>query len=417
MSRPKDSISESNFVIGYCVRGHDADPAPNQNGIGVYLPQYHGNNVSKDKIGFSPMVMPPNKSGLTEFNGVPDPGQAMVCLRTKEPSGATSLVVLGGLSVNRQDGGHPQNLNLNTALNELVAAFSTTINVRIPPNVKEIVVDGARIRQIQEKGQKHKHDLLKGMPSHGATYPLAGMVQKQLSNISTATQSFSNILTSSMMSAIPGVSFSVGNILSSLTSTVADELLSSLSPELAQGMQNMFNLMQSMEINEGGGFSTMGKVDPTTYLANAVNVLKGNKSLGEMISNLQRLQSDTSLFGLDKLTNGSFDVTTAFGVMKMSVSPTGEIINEMPDEMQNAIKAFTGLMTSGAGFPSGTVTNMFGDSASVMGSLFDRLSESGQSNAKGMMEKVIASGEKASQNINDLNKLIHTGSNVLGFFK
>ena len=418
MSRQSDNITENNFTVGYCVRGHDKDPDPNQNGlVGVYLPQHHGNNVPVNHLGFSPVVMPPNQSGATEFNGVPDPGQALLCMRGNEPSGASSLVILGSLPVNRQDGGQAGNLNLNTALSALVTAFGTEINVNIPPTVKEVMESGARIRQIVEKGQLHKHDLLKGIPSHGAMYNLAGMPQKQLTNISTAIQSFSNILTSSMMSAIPGMNFSVGNILSSLTSSVADKLLSSLSPELAQGVQNMFSLMQSMEVNESGSFSTMGKVDPTTYLNNAVSLLTGNQSLGEVVENMKRLQFDTSLFGLDKLANASFSVPTAFGAITLGVSALGAITNETPDVVQKAIQAFTGLMTSGAGFPNATLSNMFGDSAGVMSELFNRLPPDKQTNAKNMMEGVIASGTDPRKLLNNVADIVHTGQNIASLFK
>lgn len=415
MTRPIDPTLNNNFVCGIVCGGHDGDPDPNQNGLmRIYLPQYHSDQVTD--FGFSPMVMPPNQGGATEFNGVPDPGQAVVCLKSGPP-GDTSLIVLGTLPTNRQDGGAKGNLNLNTAFRKMIEAFSTEINVNIPPNVKEAQKDGARVREVQEKGQKHKHDLLKGTQSHGAAYPMAGITQKQLSNISTARQSFSNILTGSMMAALPGTSFSIGNILNSLTSSAFDELMSSFSPELAQGVQNMFNLMQSMEVSESGGFNTMGKVDPTTYLTNAVSILKGNQSLGEVISNLQRLQSDTSLFGVDKLGGALFDVPTAFGVMKMSLSPTGEIKNEMPDVMQKAIQAFTGLMTSGEGFPGASLGNMFGDSASVMSSLFDRLPPDKQTNAKNMMEGVIASGTNQRNNLNQLASLVHKGQDVLSLFK
>lgn len=415
MTKPIDPTLNNNFVCGVVCGGHDKDPDPNKNGLmRVYLPQYHSNQV-KD-FAFSPMIMPPNQGGATEFNGVPDPGQAVLCLKSGPP-GDTSLIVLGTLPTNRQDGGARGNLNLNTALQKMVEAFGLEVNVNIPPNIKEQQKDGARVRVIQEKGQKHKHDLLKGIQSHGASYSMSGIIQKQLSNISTATQSFSSILTGSMMSAIPGTSFSVSNILSSLTSSAFDELMSSLSPELAQGVQNMFNLMQSIEVSESGGFSTMGKVDPTTYLTNAVNLLKGNQSLGEVISNLQRLQSDTSLFGVDKLASGSFDVTTAFGTMKMSVSPTGEIINQMPEEMQKGIETFNKLMTSGIGFPGASLTNMFGDSASVMGSLFDRLPAEKQTNAKKMMEGVIASGTAQSTLLNQVSTLVQGGKDIMSLFK
>jgi len=362
------------------------------------------------------MIMPSSQGGATSFNGVPDPGQAMLCMKSGPP-GDSSLIVVGSIPTNRQDGGQPGNKNLNTFLKALTDAFSTELNVESPPNIKETMSGGTRIRQINEKGQKHKHDLLKGLQSHGASYNLAGTPLKQLNNVSTATQSFSNILTGSMLAALPGTNFSVGNILSSLTSSVADELLSSLKPELAQGMQNMFSLMQSMEVSESGGFSTAGSVDPTTYLNNAVKLLKGNQSLGEMISNIQRLQSDTSLFGLDKLASTPFEIPTAFGNISMNVSPSGAIEMVTPEPVQKAIEAFSGLMSAGAGFPGASLGNMFGSSSGVMSEMFNRLPPDKQGIAKGMMEKVIAPGTQAQTLLNKANEFAQKGTNIFGLLK
>ena len=411
MSRPRDPTTEID-LLGICIGGHDADPDPNQNGlVRVYCPQIHGNNVKKEHCGFSTVVMPPNQAGASQFNGVVTPGQALWC-RKVGPPGDSTLVVVGSMPTSRQDGGMKGNRNLNTFLNAMAEAFATTINVNIPPNVKETMSGGTRIRQIQEKGQLHNHNLLKGIPSHGASYNLAGMPLKQITSVSTATQSFSNILTGSMLSALPGANFSVGSILSSLTSSVADELLSSLPPELAQGMQSMFTLMQTMEVSEGGGFATSGKVDPTTYLANAVSLLKGNQSLGEVIGNLQRLQSDTSLFGLDKLTATPFTIPTAFGDISMSLSATGAIQITTPEAVQKSIDAFGTLMSSGAGFPGASLGNMFGSSSKVMSDMFNRLPPGSQTIAKGMMEKVIAPGTKAQTLLNKTNQLAHNATNI-----
>lgn len=411
MSKPINPTLENNLICGIVCGGHDGDPDPNENGLmRVYLPEYHGNNVRKEHLGFSPMIMQPNQSGATEFNGVPDPGQAVLCLKSGPP-GASTLTVLGTLPTNRQDGGAAGNINLNAMFKAMSEAFSTEINVNIPPNVKETTKDGARVREIQEKGQKHKHDLLKGIVSHAALYPMAGISHKQLSNVSTAIQAFSNILTGSMLSAMPGTSFSVSNILSSFSSSVLDEVLSSMPPQIAQGIQSMFSLMQSMEINESGGFSTMGRVDPTTYLANAASLLKGNQSLGEVISNIQKLQSDSSLFGLDKLGKATFDVPTAFGNIKLSLSATGEILNETPEAVQKAIELFSGLMSSGSGFPGVSLDNMFGSSSSVMSELFNRLPPDKQTIAKNMMEQAVAPGTQAREFVNKANQLAQTGAN------
>jgi hypothetical protein len=399
MSRPKDPTTENSLLCGICVGGHDADPDPNQNGLcRVYLPQVHGDNVKEGDLGFSVVVMPPNQAGATQFNGVVDPGQALLCMKNGPP-GDSTLIVLGSIPTNRQDGGMKGNRNL-MEFNAPKKAGATELNISIPPNVKEVTSGGTRIRQIQEKGQRHKHDLLRGIPSHGASYNLAGMPLKQINSVSTATQSFSNILTGSMLSGLPGANFSVGSILSSLTSSVA------------QGIQSMFNLMQSMEVSEGGGFATAGKVDPTTYLANAVSLLKGNQSLGEIITNMQRLQYDTSLFGLDKLASTPFTIPTAFGDISMDLSATGAIKITTPEAVQKSIDAFGSLMSSGAGFPGASLGNMFGNSSKVMSDMFNRLPPESQTVAKSMMEKVIAPGTKAQTLLNRTNQLAHQATNI-----
>ena len=90
MSRPRDPTTENNLLIGVCVGGHDGDPDPNQNGlVRVYLPQIHGNNVKKENCGFSTVVMPPNQAGATQFNGVVDPGQALLCMKSGPPGDST----------------------------------------------------------------------------------------------------------------------------------------------------------------------------------------------------------------------------------------------------------------------------------------------------------------------------------------
>ena len=78
MSKPRDPTTENSLLCGIVCGGHDADPDPNQNGlVRVYLPQIHGNNVKKEDLGFSVVLMPPNQAGATQFNGTADPGQQM----------------------------------------------------------------------------------------------------------------------------------------------------------------------------------------------------------------------------------------------------------------------------------------------------------------------------------------------------
>jgi hypothetical protein len=172
-----------------------------------------------------------------------------------------------------------------------------------------------------------------------------------------------------------------------------------------------------MEISESGGFATSGKVDPTTYLNNAVSLLKGNQSLGEVISNMQRLQSDTSLFGLDKLAATPFEIPTAFGSISMSLSATGAVQITTPEPVQKAIDAFGSLMSSGAGFPGASLGNMFGSSSGVMSDMFNRLPPDKQGIAKSMMEKVIAPGSQAQTLLNKANDIGHNVGNIFDAVK
>ena len=95
----------------------------------------------------------------------------------------------------------------------------------------------------------------------------------------------------------------------------------------------------------------------------------------------------------------------------MILSPTGEILNETPEAVQTAIKAFGALMSSGAGFPNATLENMFGGSSAVMSDMFNRLPPDKQTIAKNMMEQVIAPGSVARTSLNLINKLAQEGGN------
>ena len=90
MSKPRDPTTENTLLCGICVGGHDADPDPNQNGLcRVYLPQCHGDNVKEGDLGFSVTIMPPNQAGASQFNGVVDPGQALLCFKIGPPGDTT----------------------------------------------------------------------------------------------------------------------------------------------------------------------------------------------------------------------------------------------------------------------------------------------------------------------------------------
>ena len=117
--------------------------------------------------------------------------------------------------------------------------------------------------------------------------------------------------------------------------------------------------------------------------------MKQCTSLSDIVNTMQRVQYDTSLHGLDKLTDVEIEVDTPYGKIKQKISPTGEITNMIPDPVKKAIELFGAAMSSASSFPGvNPAENLFGSSAKTMMSMMDRLPTANQKNAKEMLEKL-----------------------------
>lgn len=364
---PKNSAA-SGMIYGIVVGGHDGDPAPDQSGnLRVYFPGLHGKDVKKEHLAFSPRIMSPTKGTQQEFPGGLDPGTLVVALKD---TGSNYCQILGiANDANLADERIPGNRDLMQFISPLL---SQNIGVRTPPQIYETREGGVRVRKVRERGY-HNHNVLRGLPTHGALYNLSGAPVPRVSGIATAKQAYDNLLTGDILGAIPGIFMSLGSMFNMLQSTgLLNGVLSKVPREVGLAINSMNALIQTIETSEGAGFNVGGRVDQQTYMNNAVNLLGQATNLSGVVSALGRLQSDSSLFGLDKLANNIIDSALSYGASQLSVSASGSIMRFLPPETSQAIAtASKAISLFNSVYPG---QSLFGDSAEQIFRMINRLS-------------------------------------------
>ena len=362
---PRSSASSSQ-VYGIVVGGHDNDPAGDESGnLRVYFPGIHGKDVNVQHLNFSPRLMSPTKSTQQEFPGGLDPGTLVVAMKD---TGSNYCQIVGlANDTNLSD----SQIAGNTDLLQFVRSYlSTNINVRIPPTIQETMVGGVRVRKAVEKGRLHNHNLLQGLPTHGALYPMSGSVLPRVSGVNTAQTGFDSLMSGDILGAIPGVFMTLGKMFSILQSTGALRNLK-VSREVGLAVNSISLLIQQVETMEKAGFNVGGRVDQDSYLSNATQLLSQAQTVSDITRSLSRLQNDRTLFGHDKLRNGIKSQNTHYGSSKISISPTGSIMRFLPPQTRQAISAgFQVLSLINSVYPG---QKIFGDSAAKIYRMINRL--------------------------------------------
>ncbi len=392
--------NENKIVYGIVVGGNDKDPDPTQSGgVRVYIPGEYGKDVNVQHLPFSRTLAQGNQHGVTTFNPPPEHGAAVMAMKMGGHSGSGHLTILGTVpnDINK-DGTTPGNSNPWPAV---LQAIKDITSIRIPPNVGS---GAAGSKPPQEKGKYHSNELVKYLPSTATLWPMIGIQIPQVQNIATATQAFSNILTGDMLSMLPGMNMTLCSLMSSMQDALKDELFKNIPPEIGGAIDSMSNLMQSMEIVESGGFNTATKINPEVYFSNAANLLSDVRTIYDMVGAFQRLQFDTSLFGLDSLPPTSFTSTGGpFGNIPMSIDALGNITSLVPEPVQKLADAFSSLMSNGAQFPGVFPgANMFGGSSGVLNEMFNRLPSSELTTAVTQMQKNVAAGLPSRDKVNKM---------------
>jgi hypothetical protein len=350
--------------------------------------------------------MSPTGGTQQQFPGGLDPGSMVVAMKD---TGSNQCQIIGMANdINNND----QTIAGNMSLLQSIAQYLTMdVQIRPPPTSRDATVNGARIRQIQEKDKLWNHGMTRGLPTHAATYNLAGMRLPQVSNVSTALESFDNLITDGMIGDLPGVALSLGSLVSTILNTVSimKQLNGKMSGPNMLAFQSMSYLLQSVEQTEGAGFMTGTRVNQDVYQQNAINLIGQATGISDMVNVFQRLQYDTSLFGLDTLAPVVSAIASPHGTTYRSFSPSGQMVNYTPVAVAVAAKAVTSFL-SGAGFPGAIPgQNMFGGSSSVMQDLPNRLGTVGAS--LGMLQAIAR--DPVGVLINEGLRAVNQGGNPL----
>ena len=406
---PKSSAA-SGLVYGIVVGGHDADAPTDYSGnLRVYFPTIHGKDVNVKHLAYSPRLMSPTRAAQQEFPGGLDPGSLVVAMKD---TGSNQCQIIGlANDLNNNDTTIEGNMSL---LQNIAMYLTLPIQIMPPPTTYETSEGGARVRKIKEKDQLWNHGMTRGLPTHAAMYNMAGMPLPRVSSVATALQSFDNMINNSMMGNLPGAVMSLGMLISSILNNKKNnkKLYSTMSPQTALAFTSMSYLLQSVEQKEGAGFMTGTRVNSDVYTANAIGLLGQATGVGQLVNTFQRLQYDTSLFGLGSLAPVVTPMTTPYGTTYRSFSPSGQMMTYTPPAVAAAALVVNTLLGSSSGFP-GVIPgqNFFGAASGIMGGMYGRLPPGAAGNARAMMQ--ILSSTPALQIINQAARTVVQGGNPI----
>jgi hypothetical protein len=360
MSINRKDLEDGRYVFAVAERGHKDDPDPQKAGRGAYrIPNKHGPLVTTESLKFVQSVAPPG-TGQHETPRPPRPGQVVQLLQTLD--GYSFLTgVLNGIATH---GG-----NFDSMVPQIKEAIKTETGMNLPPDVKGETEENRSglskaVKTVVEKAQKDMQKLYEGLPSHGASPSLAGLINNPVQQVTTALTDLSQQLDRSLIQQLPGTFFSVGSFLSLLSGDQKKELMTSLPAEMQTALNNLTTLKQS---EQGGGmpgnFMLGGMVNPATFATNILSKLKGITTFGQLDTALNQLAKEaldpSALDGLDDVV---MKVSGLFGDLEKRLSANGAISEIASTGLSELLSAFQSLTS---GIPSAHGDKMFGADSKI----------------------------------------------------
>jgi hypothetical protein len=405
---PINPTENTRRYIGIIV---DRDDPQKSGGHKVFCPQIHGKDVNIEHLPWVRYIVPPGQGSATTNYGSLDCGQLVYIEKDRGEGGTGFGTIVGVVQTKRKSNpGMPGNVSLITYLPQISEALNKESPIRIRPDVEETMENGARVRNVKEKGKNHKHTLLDGIVGHGSAYPLNGTILPQVKNVSTGVEPVVNSITSSMLSSLPGSFLNLNSLLSLIPPQILEELTSKLDPEVLTTLTNTTALMSSVSTMAVDGAMSGGlKVDPTTFITNAVSALTNMTNTSDVSNVISDLATNPSLTGLATQAVTSI-VNGPFGPITQSIDPiTGALSSIIPDEISSLLGSFGSLMGS---LPGAGGSNLFGDSSGVLSEMGQRFADPNlASRFKQVMEQNISTAQGTQQR----KALNEVGSTVNSF--
>lgn len=292
--------------------------------------------------------------------------------------------------------------NFNTLINQY--AESVRNNTNQPPKLQEVVENGVKVVKVLERGD-FKFILYQSLINSATLPPVFGTSVPQLRSASTAIDQFGAILTGAMLGGLPGIPFSIGNLLTSMPSALLSQLTSGLSSELFGIVQSILNVSQSYQTGMFGGGSMSGNmINPEVFFVTAVDMLTKCSTAEDVVETMTELMTNTSLSGMSAFGDVTIDIPSPFGNSTLTLSPSGTITFSVSDAVTTALSLFS------QGLP-GTISNLM-SVGSNLGTSIMRMSPEFQGLMKATHEKIASAPKDA--NITTAQTTLNTALSAVG---
>jgi hypothetical protein len=370
---------------GVIVGGDVDDPAPDLSGnMKVWSPTEHNPaNYPKADLPFSAIIQPATKSSQSEFGGVLDPSSMVATMKT---SGGFPII-LGGF----RDFANPSKAaagNNNAMMNGLTqyGVWDKGLGMNRPAKVSEKTEGGATVRT-RDAPQEYKPSDIAGLPNHAALFNMAGHRWPQVQQIETAITHFNQVLTSDMLSQLPGQISSLASMLKGLSSNQKAQIKAAIPEDIFNAFESMTNLMP--EIVGGTTFMSDFRVHPEQFANNAVGILSQVTTMADLQDALHDLDTNMDHRGLDLLANTTIELTGPFGNTNLTFTSTGTVQHQQSEGHKAAMQGFSDFLSSAGSAPSGNKgMNMFGPAAAMISDMVQRVAPETQAKLKDTLERV-----------------------------
>jgi hypothetical protein len=306
----------------------------------VRVPNLWGPNVPDEHLQYCTAEMPPSLGGATTSGGALDKGQ-MVRIKVDHGQGPSGQFTIRSTyhSTMRSNSEMPGNFSW-TKLYQYLSELPRD-GVKVPPDVrKKINEKGVEVLEIIEKGEFHLRDLL-GIATHGTQSPLNGLKIPQLKSVTTALDPSESVLTSNIISKLPGTQFSLPDMFDLLGRNLTKELMDSL-PELVRDAL-MSTMVLAQNYSDPNSLSAI-RINPAVFPLKIMELLKGTDNVTDLLKKLNELFRDSSNWGLDSLPQISETISGLFGDINLKVLSNGSVMMTQSDGYQNAMKAFNSFL-------------------------------------------------------------------------
>lgn len=355
----------------------------------ISFPEW-GNNVNPQDIALSTNIGTKPHSNKRPF----DNGQLVYALRT---SGRTDCIILGPASDVLDPQSMPGNHNLNILVSKLNSAIEYVYKLMRQKPKKRVDARGYGTKRPDPNTDYYRHNIKKGIVTAAEMAQMAGFKMPSIGNIPTAVQQFAGIMNPSSFGSIPGMNMSLGNSLKKLKNEDKKKIQDAIPPELWEILLSLIDSLEEMSDDDMISYVSERRVNEEEFIKNAVELLSQVTTVSDIMAVFDRLISDETLYGLDKLNDIVIEIETAFGNVKQIISANGNTIMNVSNTVANTMSSFESALNSTSSFPLGMGGNIFGKDASNMMNMIQRMAPQAQKRALATLNDAVGSG-RAKEN-------------------